>query len=102
MEQILNSRPASNGMKKVLFFGFYDRKYSRNKVLMNGFQRLGWKVDECNVDPRVSKGLNKYWKLFIQGLSARKHAHDLVLVAFPGHNAVWLARLLFGHSIVFD
>ena len=88
--------------KTILFFGIYDRNYARTRVLQNGFGRNGWEIRECHVDPRKHKGLVKYWRLFLLGLQARKEAHDLVLVGFPGQSVVWLARLLFGPDIVFD
>jgi glycosyltransferase involved in cell wall biosynthesis len=89
-------------MKRVLFFGFYDRKYSRTKILKNGFTRNGWVVEECHVDTRQNRGAMKYLKLLMLGLSARKRSYDLVLVPFPGHAAVPIARLVFGRRIIFD
>ncbi len=89
-------------MKKVLFFGIYDRSYARNVVLRHGFERNGWQVDECHVDARKNHGLKKYVKLFWLGLRAKRTSHDIVLVAFPGHSVVWLARLIFGRHILFD
>ena len=46
---------------KVLFFGIYDPKYARNRVLREGFERNGWTVTEVRVDPREYRGLSKYW-----------------------------------------
>jgi glycosyltransferase involved in cell wall biosynthesis len=89
-------------MKTILFFGTYDRKYARTLVLRNGFERNGWKVEECHIDPRTNRGVSKYFKLAALGMSARKQKYDLVLVGFPGHTVVWLARLLFGKEILFD
>jgi glycosyltransferase involved in cell wall biosynthesis len=88
--------------KTVLFFGIFDPNYSRNRVLRNGFEKNGWQVEECRIDPKVSRGLWKYIVLARAGLHARKQKHDLVLVCFPGHSVVWLARLLFGERIIFD
>lgn len=89
-------------MKTILFFGTYDRKYARTLVLRHGFERNGWKVEECHIDPRTNRGLSKYFKIAALGIKARKQKYDLVLVGFPGHNVVWLARLLFGKKIIFD
>lgn len=89
-------------MKSILFFGIYDRNYARTHVLKNGFERNGWKISECHVDPRTHKGLGKYLALARMGIRARKEKYDLVLVGFPGHSVVWLARLLFGRNIIFD
>ncbi len=89
-------------MKTVLFFGIFDPKYARNRVLTTGFERNGWKVAECRIDPRATRGMRKYLALARLGLAARKEPHDLVIVCFPGQSVVWLARLLFGKHIVFD
>jgi glycosyltransferase involved in cell wall biosynthesis len=89
-------------MKKLLYFGIYDRKYARTLVIQHGFERNGWQVDECHVDPKVHRGIGKYFKLFSLGLQARKKNYDLVIVGFPGQSVVWLARLLFGRDIIFD
>jgi len=89
-------------MKTVLFFGFYDRKYSRTKVLKVGFGQNGWEVEECHVDPRIYRGFGKYIRLFLQGLKVRRKKYDIVLVGFPGHNAAPVARLLFGSKVIFD
>ena len=88
--------------KKILFFGIYDRTYARTKVLQNGFKRNGWTIEECHLDPRINRGVIKYFKLAWMGLKARGRKPDLVLVGFPGHTVVWLARILFGPRIIFD
>lgn len=89
-------------IKKVLFFGIYDPDYSRNAVLMQGFRENGWEVHECKVDPKIRRGLKKYIELWRLGKLAQLEHFDIVLVAFPGHSVVWLARILFGKQIVFD
>lgn len=89
-------------MKTLLYFGLYDRNYARTKVLQHGFQRNGWEVNECHVDPRKYRGIGKYVRLFWLGLKARQRKYDLVVVGFPGQHVVWLARLLFGPDIIFD
>lgn len=89
-------------MKTIAFFGIYDPNYSRNRVLMKGFEENGWKVIECRVDPRQYRGLKKYFKLFQLGIAMRRQKIDLVLVAFPGQTVVPLARLIFGKKIIFD
>lgn len=88
--------------KKVLFFGIYDKKYSRTRVLQNGFTRNGWIVEECHIDPRKNRNVLKYVKLAWLGFKARRTKHDLVIVGFPAHTVTWLARLIFGHDIVVD
>lgn len=89
-------------MKSVCFFGLYDPEYPRNKVLKIGFVDNGWQVLECRVDPRQYRGFSKYWQLFKEWKKL-KFKPTLILVAYPGQTAVWLARLLFlGRPIIFD
>ncbi|OGG58829.1 hypothetical protein A2765_00410 [Candidatus Kaiserbacteria bacterium RIFCSPHIGHO2_01_FULL_56_24] len=87
---------------KVLFFGIYDPKYARNRVLREGFERNGWTVTEVRVDPREYRGLSKYWQLAKLAMRARREKFDMVLVCFPGQTVMPLARLLFGKRAVFD
>lgn len=86
----------------VCFFGIYDPGYARNQVLMEGFRAHGWRVLECRADPHRRRGHAKYTELVRRWWSVRREYPDLVIVAFPGHTVVWLARLLFGRRIVFD
>ncbi len=88
--------------RQVLFFGMFDPAYGRNRVLQLGFERNGWEVAECRVNPREQRGLKKYLHLARLGWAQRGGGHDLVIVNFPGQSVVWLARLLFGKKIVFD
>ncbi len=84
----------------ILYFGAYDPDYARNSVLIKGLKANGAEVLECN---SRSKGkfkmfldlFLKYWKF------AGKY--DVMIVGFPGQEAMFLARLLrpFGF-IVFD
>jgi|SRR3989344_2584298 len=87
---------------KALFFGIYDPKYARNRVLLEGFERNGWEVVQVRVDPREYRGLAKYWQLARFGMQVRREEFDMILVCFPGHTVMPLARLLFGKHIVFD
>ncbi|MBI5469847.1 glycosyltransferase [Candidatus Kaiserbacteria bacterium] len=89
-------------MRCILFFGIYDPRYARNRVLYEGFKRNGWEITECHVDPKVNRGILKYLKLFLLGLKAWRERYDLVLVCFPGHTVMPLARFLFGPRVVFD
>ncbi len=90
-------------MKSVLFFGTYDRHYSRTSVLRHGFERNGWKVEECHVDPKTNNKVQIIFKLAWQGLKMRGRRYDLVLVGFPGQiEALIVARVLFGPKILFD
>jgi glycosyltransferase involved in cell wall biosynthesis len=88
--------------KTCCFFGIYDPNYARNRVLMTGLRNHGYTIIECRIDPRQHRGLTKYWKLFRAGRHMAHVKIDAVIVAFPGHTVVWLARLIFGKKIIFD
>ncbi len=89
-------------LPEVCFFGIYDTSYSRNRLLNRAFEENGYRVVQCRVNPREHHGVSKYFLLVREYSRIRKHSFDLVIVAFPGHTVVWLARLLFGRAIVFD
>ncbi len=86
----------------ICFFGIYDPQYSRNRVLIRGFEENGYSVVQCRIDPREHTGVSKFFFLIREYFRIRDRDFNLVIVAFPGHTIVWLARLLFGRPIVFD
>lgn len=87
---------------KICFFGIYDSAYSRNRVLISGFRENGYEVVECSADPRVYTRISKYFELYKEYKKIKGSDFKYVVVAFPGHTVVWLARLLFGKNIIFD
>jgi glycosyltransferase involved in cell wall biosynthesis len=89
-------------MKKICFFGIFDENYSRNRVLIKGFKENNFEVYFCKIDPSVHKGIKKFYELYLQYKKIKENKFDHVLVAFPGHSVVWLARILFGNNIIFD
>lgn len=86
---------------KVCYFGIYDKEYSRNRVLISGLEKNGYDVIECRADPEVGS-IRKFWCLYQEYKKVRHNDFDYVIVGFPGHTVVWLARLLFGRDIIFD
>ncbi|MFC1721272.1 glycosyltransferase family 4 protein [Patescibacteria group bacterium] len=87
---------------KVCFFGIYDSTYSRNRVLMDGFRAHGYEVFECKVDPKQFGKFGKFYALLREYKKIKHLSFDYVIVAFPGHSMVWLARILFGKGVIFD
>jgi glycosyltransferase involved in cell wall biosynthesis len=83
---------------KVCYFGNYKPDYSRNLVLIKGLRENGIKVIECN---NRSKGLLKFWRLFLKHLKIR-NKYDVMIVGFPGQTAVLLAKILTRKKIIFD
>jgi len=90
-------------MKTICFFGIYDREYPRNKVIIDGFIENGYKIVHCNINPKIYKGLKKYWLLIKESRKIKNQNFDFIWVAFPGHTCVWLAKILFLNTrLVFD
>lgn len=97
----MENKNKEKSIPKVCFFGIYDSTYARNRVLISGFQKNGFEVVHCRVDPRKHKGVSKFIFLIREYLRVREK-FNFVIVAFPGHTVVWLARILFGKHIIFD
>ncbi|MHB8651691.1 MAG: glycosyltransferase [Minisyncoccota bacterium] len=88
--------------RTVCFFGIFDPRYSRNRVLIRGFEENGYEVVHCRISPHEHTGMSKFPLLIREYWRLREKTFDLVIVAFPGHTVVWLARILFGRGIIFD
>ena len=82
---------------RVLYFGVYDPAYARNWVLINGLKKNGVEVVELRRKP----GRFSLIKLFFDYL-AFDHNFDVMIVGFPGQEAMFLARLLTRKPIIFD
>jgi len=82
----------------ICFFGRYDNKYARNRILIKGLQENGVKVIECRTE---LKGVIKYFDLIKKHWKIRKD-YDVLLVAFPGWHSVVLAKFLIRKPIIFD
>lgn len=95
----------------ICFFGTYRSNYSRNRMMIEGLRCNGVSVIECHenlwngVEDRVqitSGGwLNpKFWFRVIRTYSkllnqySKIHDFDIMMVGYPGHFDVYLARLL--------
>jgi len=86
----------------VCFFGTYEPSFSRNIVLIKGLKENGIKVIEC-----CSKFLG--WKNFpilifklIRKHRQIKDKYDCMIVGFPGHYIMPLAKILSKKPIIFD
>ena len=82
---------------RICYFGIYDPNDSRNRGLIKGLKENGVEVVQCQVHPAQPF---KYWKLF------KKHRqikdYDIMIVGFPGHPAMPLAKLICRKPIIFD
>jgi glycosyltransferase involved in cell wall biosynthesis len=83
---------------KICYFGTYNSNEGRNRIYIRGLQSAGVSVIECRTH---KKGIFKYIDLI------RKHArikdeYDVLIVGYPGHVCVPLAKLISKKKIVFD
>lgn len=69
---------------------------------MKGFKENGFEVYQCRIDPKITKGMLKYWKLLLEYQKLKKNKFDVVIVGFPGHTVVWLAYFIWGRTFIFD
>jgi len=83
---------------KICFFGRYDNKYSRNRILISGLKQNGVEVIECRTE---LTGIKKYFDL-IKKHKQIKNDYDVLFVAFPGWHAMILAKFLSRKPIIFD
>ncbi len=82
----------------ICYFGIYNPEYSRNRILIKGLKQNGVKVIECNSRLR---GVRKYFDLIKKHWQLR-HKYDVMIVGFPGYQAMILARFLTRRPIIFD
>ena len=82
----------------ICFFGIYDPEYSRNSILMKGLRQNGLEVIECNATQGKVK---KYFSLVAKHWKIRKK-YDVMVVAFPGYQAIILAKLLSRKPLILD
>ncbi len=83
---------------KILYFGFYDKNYSRNRSIIQGLESQGVLVTECN----VHKGSWKNLPLLLWKYLKISKDFDTMIVGFPGQETMLLARLLTRKPIIFD
>lgn len=88
-------------MRKVCFFGIYDPKHWRNRILRSGFEKLGFEVVECRVSPKEISGPKKYLELY-RKFRRLDTSFDYIVVGFPGYLAVMVAKLISSSPIIFD
>ncbi|MDD4271831.1 MAG: glycosyltransferase [Patescibacteria group bacterium] len=82
----------------ICFFGIYDPLYSRNSILIKGLKQNGIEVIECNA---TAGRIGKYLTLIAKHRQIRKK-YDFMIVAFPGYQAVILAKFLTLKPVIYD
>jgi glycosyltransferase involved in cell wall biosynthesis len=107
-------------LKRVCYFGTYDKSRPRNRILLEGLRKSGVEVIECHYSPwgdvedKSQLGwVNRLWTAvrFIWGylfLTIRYlsiGSHDGIIVGYLGHFDMFLAKplaLLRGKPLIFD
>lgn len=82
----------------ICYFGFYNQNYNRNRVLLQGLMQNNVSIIQCRSD---KQGIEKYFDLLKKHWSIRKK-YDVMIVGFPGYQAMILARFLTCKPIIFD
>jgi len=82
----------------ICYFGIYNPLFSRNKIYKDTLQKAGHTVFECNDQ---SPGIRKYIQLYKKHKKI-KNLYDIMIVGYPAHGAVFLARILSRKAIVAD
>jgi glycosyltransferase involved in cell wall biosynthesis len=83
---------------KICYFGIYNPDFGRNKVYIEALKKAKHTIVECRDD---SKGLAKYYSLWKKH-KAIDHDYDAIIVGYPGHIMVPLARLISRKIVVAD
>lgn len=83
---------------KVRYFGIYDPGLSRNRVYISGLKKAGCEVTECR---EYGKGIFKYLRMVVNHLRMGGK-YDVMIVGYPGHSVVPLARLVTRKPLILD
>lgn len=86
---------------KICYFGIYDPDFGRNKVYMTGLRQNGADIIECR---DTSSGVTKFIRLWRKHSLIMKNgkAYDAVIVGYPGHLVVPLAKMISKKPVIFD
>lgn len=114
---------ADKRVLKIVYFGTYEKEYSRNKILIRGLKKNGVEVLACNVDVWGVKrdktdevSLTKtpfklieiafaYVSLTYKYFRKKAYKNGVLVVGYPGHLDLFLAYFLtrvFHQKLVFD
>jgi len=83
---------------KVCYFGIYNPELSRNRIYMKGLLENGVEIIECR---DTSWGPLKFLRLFLKHWRIR-NTYDVLIVGYPGHVVVPLAKLISRKKVVLD
>lgn len=83
---------------RFCYFGIYDPEFSRNRIYIHALRGAGHEIIECR-DP--TRGLLKYVRL-ARSLRSLRGSYEAIIVGYPGHIVVPLARLFGSGPVVVD
>jgi len=83
---------------KICYFGIYNPALGKNSICIKGFKENGAEIIECRDN---SHGPLKFMKLFLKHRKI-KNDYDFMMVGYPGHAVVWLAKLVSKKLVIFD
>ena len=83
---------------KICYFGIYRPDFGRNKTYIDGLKQNDIEIIECR---DTSRGFLKFLKLFWKHRKIRNN-YDYLIVGYPGHIVVWLAKLISKRPVIFD
>ncbi len=76
-------------MKRILYFGIFNKEFSRNKVYADGLREHGFTIVYC-ID--TSRGPIKFLRLFFKLFKLRK-SYDTMIVGYPAYIVAPCARI---------
>lgn len=86
---------------KIVYFGSYHPKYSRNILTKKAFTSLGFRVIDCQDS---TGGLSHYFRLIKRYLKIQKDS-DVIFIGVLGHYDLpiaWFLAKIFKKSTIFD
>lgn len=83
---------------KICYFGIFDPEFGRNRIYIEALKREGHIITLCQDSGR---GLSKYWRLWQKHREIRDD-YDFMIVGYPGHIIVPLARMLSNKLVIVD
>jgi glycosyltransferase involved in cell wall biosynthesis len=108
---------------KILYFGAYDKNYSRNKINIEGLRQNDVEIIECIVSKNKFKSESKFsiilyililpLSLLVRNISllykgynlSKQNKPDMIIVGYPGHLdlvSAYVLKKIIKKPIVFD
>lgn len=85
-------------MKSVCYFGCFDPQFSRNKIYIHGLTQNHVEVRICNSQKKFPWNVLELWRQY----QKVKQTVDVIIVGYPCHFDVILAKIISRKPIIFD